>query len=266
MKKILVLILFILLLSCTKTSVIEEVNKIELKYYTLNSVKPGTLLKENLQNKKAVLFSYPEYVKQSYDLIKFMVSIMVKNVDTTVFFPNLPSFQNDVPFLETIKTENPHLGFIEFIDLLYFFKSKDIQVSDNLINDDMLLILSPESKYKEVEAQTLKIFKEEEILRIEMVGTDLNKTMFKIINELPVSKKLSSVKKMDNNEVIMILMDEVNKYTMVKPIALYTIDNYLTSPTEFVNENRSVFKSLHLKNMNNYLSQVILDKHKRYGE
>ncbi|MBN2617837.1 MAG: hypothetical protein JXR64_05930 [Spirochaetales bacterium] len=276
MKKTLLTISLILLtLSCNKK--VQEDPGIELiktRYIIQNSDKPGTFIKKEINTKKIILLSYPDYITESYSLIKYVTGLLVLTNTTTVSLP----FVNDLNSIyskDLFFEKNPLLNFNEFNDLLDYYSTLKISLVKNFeFSSDILLILAPESKYKDINKELLPMDKNQNILNITMAGVGDTLKLNRIIKQLPSAKKVSSIniKDFTLNEVpnginIVILMGEMNNYKKVSARgSIYSVTNYNNAPSDFKTETKSFIESIQIKKMNNYLPKLINEEYKKYGE
>lgn len=258
MKKFLLVMLIPLFFSCIKEDEQSRASFDDIKYFTINSYKPGTLIKKELISKRVVLLAYPEYAAQSYNLIKFITAIMNREKDLTITLLGHPEISENELLIDHLRREIPLLGFSEYIDLNSYLNSLEITITGTIMpTSGKLLILAPAKNYIKTKDELLKIFKDDKIVKVAVAGSDLTKNQHHIISELPELKKISSVPLVNNKFDILILMGEIENYKPVTPIELYSEENYLDAPKSFVEENRSLIKSVHVKRMNNYLPKRI---------
>ncbi|QEN05513.1 hypothetical protein EW093_12570 [Thiospirochaeta perfilievii] len=259
MKRIITIITLIFLLSCQREEVINRPSYDDVKYYTTNSTNPDFLIKTELESKDTVILSYPDYVSQSYSLIKYISAIIKKSGELTIYLEGLPNFNENIPVIDTILKEQPKLGFKEFIDIYTFFKDSGIKFTGNKPTEfDKLLILSPESDNPNIEGSGNEI-------EVKMVGIRETSDLFPIVQEIPAGKKISSVYSRDDKSTILIFMGIVTEYNPIEAIELYSINNYLEAPEDFLLKNKSIFKKRQLNKMNNMLTENISENFKIYG-
>lgn len=271
MKKSLFILLSLTIFACSNKRVEDNISFDDIKYFTKNSVKVGTLLKEELKIKDVILLNYPEYVSESYDVIKYISAIMDINSKINegliVVYPGLPKSEENRQFLDIVTEQSPLLGFKEFIDLYDFLDSNNITFTDEIpLNSKKLLILAPDSKYEEIKKTTYEKLSPESIVNIVIAGSKYTMKLHNIIKELPISKKTSSIALSDNEFNIMIMAGEVTSYTPINPIELYTIENYTTAPEFYLEENKSVFETIQIEKMNKNLPKLIKNSFKIIGE
>lgn len=266
MKKKLYILLITAIFSCSGDSGTNNVSFDDIKYFTRNSVQVGTLIKSELKTKHVLILSYPEYAVESYQLIKFIASIIKKEGSLTVIMPGHPD-KNKQILINRIRNQAPILGFNEYIELNEYLEKLDITINGTIeINEEVILILAPEHDYEKIEKQTLDFIHKDQLIKIVLAGTKFNKKENHIIKKLPKIKKISSIPLKGNRFNIMILLGEVQDYTPVTPIKLFNMDNYLDAPESFIQENKSIFKSIHINRMNNYLPELIKKSFDELGE
>lgn len=267
MNKLLLILLLPLCFSCIESSPNVETDTEVIKYYTKNSQKAGIILNSELKNKNAIIITYPEYVSESYSLIKFLTAIMNKGEPTTVYMPGLPNIRPDTPILDSLLKESPLLAFNEFIDLYNFCLDIEVSLTGKLTySSGKLLILAPEIQFNTVKETVLKLYNEYELINVIMVGTQNTEYLFDVVERLPIGKKVSSAYLKDDKSKVVILLGDVKNYTQITPIALYSVENYLEAPKQFLESNKSIFKTTYINNMNNYLPELIRNSFKIYGE
>ncbi len=250
-----------------KSSVTMEPDREDIRYYTKNSQKAGIIINSELKNKKAIIVTYPEYVSESYGLIKFLTATMNKSEPTTVYMSGLPIIDNEVPIIDSILKKSPMLGFNEFTDLYNFCLDMEVTLTGNLAyNTGKTLILAPESQYKTVKDEVLKIYNEQELLYVSMIGTQNTKHLFSVVEKLPFGKKVSSAYLKEDKSKVVILLGDVKNYIPITPIVLYSIENYLDAPEQFLENNKSIFQAVYINKMNGNLPKLIKNSFKIYGE
>ena len=266
MKKTAILSIILVIFSCTNRAEFPEPLFQDLKYYTLNTVKPGFLIKKELKEKKVIVLTYPKHVVQSYSLIKFITSLLAKNGSTSVFIPNIPSNFNS-GLEDSIRTSNPLLAYKEFIDIYNFFINNNINILDSIKKtSDYLLILNPYSKSDSSVLDISSTYNKDEVINVEMVGVLENEYLFSIIPKIPTEKHFSSVYKKDDTNTILIFNGLVKNFTKVHPLILYNLENYMSAPEDFIYKNKSLLKKARVNKMNMYLSEIIKQDFKFYGE
>ncbi|OQY38295.1 MAG: hypothetical protein B6229_06265 [Spirochaetaceae bacterium 4572_7] len=176
--------------------------------------------------------------------------------------------------IDVIREESPLLGFKEFIDLYNFLRENEIYnfLRENEIPllssteklENKLFIAIPESEYENEKKLLFNKYDKSKILKIVMAGTEYTSEIFPVIRDIPNGKKVSTIplknsrfKDISKEFDITILMGEISKYTYIHPIKLYTLENYLNAPTEFLESNNSIFKSFQIKKMNRVLPYLI---------
>lgn len=267
MNKLLFILFIPLIVSCSKVADSESTNFKDIKYYTQQSKKSGSLINAALEEKDVFILAYPEYVSESYSLIKFISAIMAKESELTVLFPDFPLEAGDKPFIDTIRENSPLLGFNEFIDLYDFYKKLDVTITQNILTDSgRLLILSTADKFEAMEKVAIDTFGEEALVKIVVPGTKYTKDIDQVIKELPIIKKISSVPLIDNKFDIMMISGEIENYRPVTPIELYSIENYLKAPESFLVLNKSFVESIQIKKMNYYLGKLVSDSFNNIGD
>ncbi len=266
--------MIIILSSCLKNSKITEADKEVTKNIIINGVKVGSLIKEELPNIKAVILLYPDYVTQSYTLIKFLSSMLNIQQETSLFIEDYPRGNNKKQLVNLITKQTPRYGFNEFIDLVSYLEKEGIEITNSTeVTDKTILILAPQSRYKKVLKKFKYSFKTNEVLKVIMAGTTESKNIFDEINNLPSGKDISSIKvkalnhdKLSKDFSIMIFMGAISEYRDITPLKLYTEDNFNLAPTEFLEENRSILKSLQIKKMNSVLPKQVKTNNNIYGD
>ena len=267
MKKITILLLTILISSCGSTQLKKNATVQDIKYFTINSRKVGTIIKKDMPNKNIVMLCYPEYIKESYSLIKYIAAIMNSYKFDGVYIPNAPIANNN-KIIDIIREKAPLFGSTEFIDLYNFLEEKKIPLLSSRKNwENKLLIAIPESKYESEKKLIFNQYDKSKILKIVIAGSLYTSEIYPIIRDIPTGKKVSSVplknsrfKKLAKEFDITILMGEISEYRSITPIKLYTIENYLSAPKEFLESNNSILKSFQIKKMNNVLPNLIKDE------
>lgn len=264
MKKLVITILFLSLFSCIKDSS-SEFSIQDVKYFTRNGVKVGTIIKRDLKDKKVVFLTYPEYSAQSYQLIKYVSSIMNQYDLTGVYLQDFPDNSNNKSINDLLLENVPMLAFDEFVDLYRYFDKNNIQLINSIDNKDgIYLVLSPEDNNVRTEEYIQRNFKKSDILYLCMNGIDATAKVDKVINSLPQGKKYSTVPLTNSrfnalSEIYyaVILMGESKEYSDISPIKLYTKENYMKAPESFINKNKFPIISVQVKRMNNSLNKAI---------
>lgn len=263
MKRSILILSVVLLLSCTNVEEDKSLLLSDLTTFTKNSKKPGQLIKDNLKSKSIVILNYPEYASESYNFIKFIAALM--NIDniTTVVYLGLPELIEGEEFTELMGNKNPMLGFREFESIIDYFNKENINFIGQLPNDNnKVLILAPADNYEKTRELVYSTYSEENILKVVLAGSSYTVEYHELITELPASKKVSAIQITDNIFDIMVITGDVENYTPVEAIKLYTVENYENAPENFLQENRSLFESLQIKKMNNALPKLIKNSFK----
>lgn len=270
MKKIILLTFALTILSCGNGYNTKKPTLQEVRYFTRNSKKIGSIIKKDIVNKKAVVLCYPTYVKESYQLIKYLSFILNKYEFDGVYLPGAPEINENTDILASIKTQSPMLGSEEFIDLYNFLKKENIKLLNTLQpTDKKILILAPEKEYNRVRTNTLRNINKKDVIFVVLAGTDITRSVFNIIKEVPGGKKVMSLPLKNSVHYnistefdLLMVMGHPSEYSPIKPIELYTMDNYLTAPESYIKDKKSFIKSVHLNRMNTTLPKLI-NKSKR---
>lgn len=270
MKKIILLTIALATLSCGNGYNTKEPTLQEIRYFTRNSKKIGSIIKRDIVNKKAVVLCYPTYVKESYELIKYLSFILNKFEFDGVYLPGAPEIDENNDILTNIKTQAPLLGSEEFIDLYNFLKKENIKLLNNLQpTDNKILILAPEKEYSRVRTDALRNINKKDIIFAVLAGTDVTRSVFNIIKEVPGGKKVMSLPLKNSIHYsistefdLLMVMGHPSDYSAITPIELYTLDNYITAPESYIKDKKSFIKSVHVNRMNGTLPKLI-NKSKR---
>jgi len=262
LKKI-VFVLIIIILSCkSETSIESQKNLTQIKEHISESVKVGTLLKEDLKSKDKVQITYPEYVSESYSLLKFVAAIMSKEKELSVYIPYKTPVSIEENNLDFYVSNEPMLAYEEFMDFINFLLEKNIKITGNMDSvDGNLLILNPDGKNN----SPYKI-DDNILVRLVMVGSKYTSDSFNLIKYLPLNKRISSVRDYKNSVSIKIFMDLVENFTPVTPVKLYTKENYTMAPLAFQEDNSAFLQSAQINKMNKRLPQKIKKSFEIYGD
>lgn len=218
-----------------------------------------------MKNKKVIFLSYPEYVAQSYQLIKYISSLMKEYDLEGVLLLDTPDNINNKPINNLLAEKAPMYAFNEFIDLYNYFNKNSINFINTIDNKDAkYLVLSPEESYTRTRKYIQSLFEKKEILYLCMNGIKGTKVIDTVINNLPEGKKVSTVpltnsrfNLLNENYYAVILMGESSEYSDITPIKLYTKENFMKAPESFINKNKFPITSIQVKRMNNYLKRKV---------
>lgn len=264
MKKIL-LIIVPLVLSCTVKEKHREPDIQEIRYITRESLNVGSLIKRDLREKKAVVLCYPVHIKESYQLIKFLSSILNEYTFDGVYLDNAPNIVNKEQILSEIAKSSPKLAFEEFIDLYTYLDKNGIPLINTLKpTENKVLILAPENRFNTVRDLTLRNINKKDVIFMALAGIDSSKETFAAIEKIPYGKRVGTIplknsvyNNLSRDFYGLIVMGLPKKYSLVTPIKLYNQENYLSAPAEYLEENKSIIKSIQIERMNNYLIKEV---------
>jgi hypothetical protein len=188
------------------------------------------------------------------------------------------------PHMETIDLENDHsdeifkldpmLSFDSFYYLLDYFKKNNITFSTyNTETQGTRLFLIPDGLNYNVDLVTeyINTFESESVKKIVIQGTMDTIFLNKFIPLLPQGKKMSYVplfnwrfSNLSNKYDALVFLGEINEYTIGNAVNIFTEDNFLAAPPEFIEKNKSFFPERTLKKLNKVLPTTILkDRDKR---
>lgn len=264
MKKLITAAIILLILSCRDGSISDNNTK-DIKYFTRNGVKIGTIIKRDLKDKNVVVLTYPQYVSQSYQLIKYISSIM-KNYDLQgVMLSNAPETDSEKPLNDLLIKDYPYFAFNEFVDLYNYLKKNNISLINTLeATRGKFLVLSPEETFIQTKGYVEENFKSTEILYLCMNGIDATKEITNFVPNLPEGKKISTVplknsrfNTLSKDFYAVLLMGDTDNYKYITPITLYNKSNYMLAPDSYLEQNKFPIKSVQINRMNNYLNKKI---------
>lgn len=263
MKKITLILLITTLFSCSESRSTREPTLKEIRYITRESVKVGTLIKRDIVDKKAVFLCYPTYIKESYELIKYLGSILNEYNFDGVYIDRYPNRNSDI--LSDIKQQSPQFAFNSFVDLIEYFESQDIPVLNELKpTENKILILAPEEDFETIRYKTLRNINKKDIIFIALAGIRQSRDLFNVIDEIPYGKRIITIPLINSNYTYLnrdfyslILMGRPSEYTLVESIELYSEECYLEAPKDYLEKHKSIFKSIHIERMNSVIPKAI---------
>lgn len=267
MRKIIIILITLLFLSCREEEKKAVVEFKDIKNIVQNSREVGDIFESPLTDKTVVTITYPDYLIESYQLLKFVSGLMSRDYLLTIYDPQLPQDSYPEDMLKKLREEAPLLAFEEYIDFYSYLNSREITLSlTPEVNEGILLHLNPESL--RVEPKTLY----ENSIDIIFAGTESSLEIRDLIEELPEEKKISAltIESSPYSEVLgdydlLVLMDNFDSYRAVTPLKnIYNEENYNNAPEVFKQETKSIITSYQINRMNNYLSRLILNNMRRY--
>lgn len=264
LKRTINIFIITLLISCIGNEKQERYTLGDMKYIIRNSETISVYLKKQLVNKDIIILSYPEYIKDSYVLIKYIAKICDNFNFKGVYHPNLPDISGEKELVDKLISTAPLFAFDSFVNLYTYFSESDIEfVTLNKV-DGKLLVISPDRDFDRVNKQLINKYDKEKILPIVMAGTKDTIKFKDIINRVPLGKNIASIPlknwrfpALSNKYNSLILLGEIDSYTYVTPLDLYNPENYTTAPKDFLDQNKSIFKSFQIKKMNSYLDKIV---------
>lgn len=269
LKKIVYVFITTLLVSCIGGEKQERYTLGDMKYITRNSEKVSTYLKKQLVNKDVIILSYPEFIKDSYALIKYIAKVCDNFNFKGVYHPNLPDISGEGDIIDKLINTAPLFAFDSFVDLYTYLNQSNIEFVKLDKEKGKLFVITPDRDFDKVIKEVNKIYDKNLILPIVMAGTKDTIRFKELIDRIPLGKNIASIPlrnwrfpSLSNKYNSLILLGEIDSYTYVTPLDLYNLDNYTTAPLEFFDKNKSIFKSHHIKKMNNYLDKLVSEENK----
>lgn len=269
MKKIGLLILFLLIISCSDSDQ-ERNTASDIKYITRNHRDLSTYLKSELRDKQIVHIVYPQYIKESYDLIKYVSFIAKEFGEEGVYLENLPVFNTEETIEVNLLKKAPEFSHSGFISLYTFLKDYEIKFINQIDGDKKIVVLSGNQEDYSKNRELLdKKFKEKTTTLV-LAGTEDTFKLRDMINMIPLGKSVGVIPLVNwrfpvlNGKYDSIAFNgEINNYKEVVPLKLYNLENYNEAPASFIEDNKGITENRTIKKMNSYLSNKIA-KENRY--
>lgn len=273
MKYFCAVIIFATLLSCDSEE-IKATKGAEISRYIINnSQKVGTLIKERLDNAQGVILYYPDYIAQSYELIRYIGAIMNLSFETRIFIDGLPASNSETDLIKKVLKNSPLYGFEEFLGLVNYLESIEVTVTNDLNRRTKLLILLPESRSDFLDVKIDKLLDRDKYIKLVMVGVSESSHLFDQINRLPKGKEIvevpligSNILTLDSRYDSMVIMGSITEYRDITPIKLYNRDNYKEAPESFIEKHSSIIESKTITKLNSVLPKLISEFNEIYGE
>lgn len=269
MKNIVLIVIVVLLSSCTADTKELKTEFNDIKNIIENSDTLGNLIQSSLQERSLITVTYPDYIVESYQLIKYIIGILSRENQLSLYDPTLKltAYPNDMVSLLSQKA--PQLAFKEYLDLYSYAENQSVILTDtSQETEGIILELLPESLLSSDRTPN------KNGLHIVLAGTEGTEFLGSIIKDLPEMKKISAIMIEQstftttlNSYDILMLLDSFTKYRGVSPINnIYNEENYLNAPEPFKAETKSIITSYQINRMNNYLSRLILESNSKFGE
>lgn len=257
------------ILSCSVEEQKTVVEFKDIKNIIQNSRAIGDMFEQPLSDDTVITITYPDYLIESYQLLKFVTGLLSRDYTLNLYDPQLPLNSYPEDMLNLLRKEAPLLAFEEYIDLYVYLGSREVRLINSIESrEGVLLYLLPESLNIEPD----DIF--ESSIDILLAGTMNSLELKPLIHELPETKKISVITVNDSpySEImpkydLLIFMDNFESYRAVNPLDnIYNEENYTSAPETFKEETKSIITSYQIDRMNNYLSRLILNNIRRYED
>lgn len=270
MKKLL-LIAVILLASCRGDEQ-ERSTVSDIKYITRNHQDLSTYLKSEFIHNQIVHIVFPEYIEESYDLIKYVAFITKEFGEEGVYIPNLPTLKKELPLEENLLRLAPEFGHSGFVQLYNFLDSYNISFIKELVGDKKIVVLSGNSSQYKINRELLDKGFRDATFTISLAGTEDTYKLKKLINSVPLGKSVGVIP-LDNwrfpvlNEKYdaIVFNGEISHYKEVVPLELYTLENHSSAPVNFLEENKGINESRTVDKLNRYLKKRIAIENKYFN-